>query len=56
VSAPQNPPERVGMILAELAELIPSLATLSETSDADMALMYLRHLRKELTGEREEST
>lgn len=41
--------EQVQHVIDELkTDVIPNLPTLAEIADADMALMYLRHLKKEL--------
>lgn len=44
-----SPYEAIVHIVEELEEAITSLDVLGDVSDADMALMYLRHLKKALT-------
>lgn len=41
----------VRVVILALTEMAPELPSLPDTCDADMALMYLRHLEKHLAWE-----
>jgi hypothetical protein len=41
----------IRVLILTLEEMVPVLPSLPDVSDADMALMYLRHLEKHLQSE-----
>lgn len=45
-----GPAERVRRLITDLTEVIGDLTTTAAVSDADMALMYLRHLSNMVTN------